>query len=213
MFYQAASNHGLEFKSVVYGDSDLDLAFSSVPYSQVKKSVFVQNLNFSHSRFEPLPIGIENLSRFYNGRPELFGAKYLNKEKYRKVLVGPFGNTHSDRIVLTSLESSRDVFVSRLKMTPDNYADFASNFLFIACPRGNGLDTHRFWECLYRGSIPIVLDSFWAQSLINIGLPILTVRNWSKDEILKSVEMCNYSDFNPSSLEPLWIDYWKEKLK
>lgn len=29
--------------------------------------------------------------------------------------------------------------------------------LFVACPRGNGIDTHRFWESVYLGAIPIIL--------------------------------------------------------
>ena len=27
---------------------------------------------------------------------------------------------------------------------------------FVLCPEGNGIDTHRVWEALYSGSIPIV---------------------------------------------------------
>ena len=30
------------------------------------------------------------------------------------------------------------------------------NHAFVLCPRGNGVDTHRMWETLYMGSIPIV---------------------------------------------------------
>ena len=30
------------------------------------------------------------------------------------------------------------------------------NHEFVLCPRGNGVDTHRLWETLYMGSIPIV---------------------------------------------------------
>ena len=31
------------------------------------------------------------------------------------------------------------------------------NHLFVLCPRGNGVDTHRVWETLYMGSIPILM--------------------------------------------------------
>lgn len=31
---------------------------------------------------------------------------------------------------------------------------------YVASPRGNGLDCHRFWESLYLGAIPIVEHSF-----------------------------------------------------
>ena len=47
---------------------------------------------------------------------------------------------------------------------------------FVLAPWGNGIDTHRFWEILYSGSIPvtkkhIIYDSF--QNIPRIQLVIL----------------------------------------
>jgi hypothetical protein len=36
------------------------------------------------------------------------------------------------------------------------YLDEIRNHKFTFCPRGNGIDTHRLWETLYVGGIPIV---------------------------------------------------------
>ena len=30
-----------------------------------------------------------------------------------------------------------------------NYLKILSSYKFAICPEGNGIDTHRFWECLY----------------------------------------------------------------
>jgi hypothetical protein len=50
---------------------------------------------------------------------------------------------------------------------------------FVLCPRGNGVDTHRIWETLYMGGIPIVRrDESWPSLLIN--LPVVFVDNWSE---------------------------------
>jgi hypothetical protein len=49
---------------------------------------------------------------------------------------------------------------------------------FVACPRGNGFDTHRVWESLYMGAIPVVLDTPQARELY-FGLPIIFVQRWS----------------------------------
>jgi hypothetical protein len=50
----------------------------------------------------------------------------------------------------------------------------------VPCPRGNGLDTHRFWESLYLGALPVLLKrdllpglEYW---------PHITVQDW--EEIL-----------------------------
>ena len=34
-----------------------------------------------------------------------------------------------------------------------------SSYKFAICPEGNGLDTHRFWECLYVKTMPICLKN------------------------------------------------------
>ena len=57
--------------------------------------------------------------------------------------------------------------------------------LFVPCPRGNGLDTHRIWEALYLGAIPVVLNSDRFAALE--GWPILFIEEW-KEIIEKSRE-------------------------
>jgi len=64
---------------------------------------------------------------------------------------------------------------------------------FILCPPGNGKDTHRVWESLYLGAIPIVEDSvmnrFFAQYF-----PMLLVDRWydiNEDFLLKKYEEIN----------------------
>jgi len=64
---------------------------------------------------------------------------------------------------------------------------------FILCPPGNGKDTHRTWESLYLGAIPIVEDSvmnrFFAQYF-----PILIVDRWydiNEEFLLKKYEEIN----------------------
>ena len=61
--------------------------------------------------------------------------------------------------------------------------------MFCACPKGNGVDTYRFWEALYLGTIPIVdYGKFYDQ----FGdLPKLDVKSisdlnfYNKDSLIK----------------------------
>jgi len=48
---------------------------------------------------------------------------------------------------------------------------------FVLCPRGNGVDTHRLYETLYLGAIPIVKANHLNQSLAR-EFPIWIVRDW-----------------------------------
>ena len=36
------------------------------------------------------------------------------------------------------------------------YKHDLERFVFVLCPWGNGFDTHRIWETLYSGSIPVI---------------------------------------------------------
>jgi hypothetical protein len=59
---------------------------------------------------------------------------------------------------------------------------------FMFCPRGNGPDTHRFWESIYLGSIPIVLD-YPEMSTFFSKLPCVKVKSWfSVTEELLEIE-------------------------
>jgi hypothetical protein len=49
---------------------------------------------------------------------------------------------------------------------------------FVVAPQGNGIDTHRVWEALYMGAIPIVID-FPPMRTAYARLPILLVNSWS----------------------------------
>jgi hypothetical protein len=49
---------------------------------------------------------------------------------------------------------------------------------FAVCPRGNGVDTHRLWEALYAGTIPIVRMEPAYRNFTD--LPILFVNQWSE---------------------------------
>lgn len=49
---------------------------------------------------------------------------------------------------------------------------------FVLCPRGNGIDTHRIWESLYIGTIPIVHELDVPISGLDQELPILVVQSW-----------------------------------
>jgi hypothetical protein len=80
------------------------------------------------------------------------------------------------------------------------------NHTFVLCPRGNGVDTHRLWETLYMGSIPIVKRDIALSDFED--LPICFINSWEditveflqkeKDRILSNI-------WNTDKLK---ISYW-----
>lgn len=58
------------------------------------------------------------------------------------------------------------------------YVESLRAHAFCLAPRGNGIDTHRIWESLYAGSIPIVQKSLAMREFAD--LPILFVDRWEQ---------------------------------
>ena len=59
------------------------------------------------------------------------------------------------------------------------YLKAVNNHDFILCPRGNGRDTHRLWESLYLGSIPIVKSGDLPKKLLE-KFPVWIVSSWAE---------------------------------
>lgn len=57
------------------------------------------------------------------------------------------------------------------------YSTIADHRL-VLCPVGHGLDTHRAWETLYVGRIPVVISS--AMDAAFEGLPVMILSDWNE---------------------------------
>jgi len=80
------------------------------------------------------------------------------------------------------------------------------NHKFVLSPRGVGVDTHRMWETLYMGSIPIVkkhiaLDEF-------SDLPICWINDWN--EVTEEFLEAEYKRITETSwnMDKLKMSYW-----
>lgn len=59
----------------------------------------------------------------------------------------------------------------------EEYLNTMRQYKFVLSPVGNGVDTHRTWEALLAGSIPIVESS--VRDRMYEDLPVLIVKSWS----------------------------------
>ena len=203
-------------KIIISGNSDEE--FHDIPENLPKsvKAIFLQNSFISDNKtIFTLPIGIENFRWGVNGNPRLVLAKNKTIRKSNRILFGPFGNTHPDREKVKgefSYSCDNWEYITD-RISPKKYSETVSKFKFVASVRGNGVDTHRLWETLYRGSYPIVKEDNWSKSLRPLKLPIVYCSDWKINEINQILSENNYSDFKPKNLEPLWANYWLNIFK
>lgn len=199
---------------LILGNSDRDLYDLNFKFPKSIKHVFAQNMHFPNSSFATaIPIGIENLRYNMNGHTKLLTPSVQDLDS--KILIGPFGMTHAERIELQVLRNTGNQRVSYIetRLSPSDYSKIAQSHSFIAAPRGNGVDTHRLWETLYRGSIPLVRDSAWLKNFDFIQKFLIKVNSWELEEILTSVENHKVKFFIPSEIPELWLPYWLDLIK
>ena len=201
-------------KVLICGNSDFDFTQEPKNLPQSIQLCLFQNLDFRHDKYRVLPIGIENLSLAVNGFPSFFSNSGDNIKKIEKLLIGPFSPTHSARNGSMSLHDSlqsSDYFQDRLP--PKIYQDLISRYRFVLCPRGNGIDTHRFWETLYHGGIPVVMESDWSRNIKDLGIPILEINAVASFESQFQKAVTDGIHVDPNNIKELWWPYWKEKIQ
>ena len=202
-------------KVLIFGNSDRDFMDFDFKLPKSVKRIFLQNSLLSDAIFKPLPIGIENIRLAKNGLPYLFHPKYARQNKKNEILIGPLGRTHSERnfidVIDPELLGHWQILNSRI--SPKKYADISSKFRYIAAPRGNGLDTHRFWEAIYRGSIPIVKSNQWSDLMAKLGLPLATVADWEMNQLIQIRQRELAQDFLPGDIPALWWPYWENEIR
>ena len=125
------------------------------------------NIVWEHPKAFKIPIGFEETERRRGGPAsgeggdqlllqELYESKKKFQEKENKLLITYIGNTHSTRSNVKNSFINRRFVHFADKMNFENYMRTIDKYRFVLCPRGCGTDTHRFWEVLLMGSIPVV---------------------------------------------------------
>jgi hypothetical protein len=108
-----------------------------------------------------LPIGMANSMWKHGNLLELYSTMSqiykINKVDSIYVNINPNTYPYRKNILDKIIEKGS------LKLnTPKPYKEYLmelSKYRFCLCIRGNGIDTHRFWESLYLGVIPVIINN------------------------------------------------------
>jgi hypothetical protein len=171
---------------------------------------FGQNVEINHPKLESIPIGLAN------GEIERNEKLYLDiieKETVKSQMLY-CNNTiwsHVGERAKCQQSIERYGLKNSERVSIDVYLENIKSSYFVLAPDGNGVDTHKLWECLYLKAIPIVTKSINANFYAD--LPILFIDDWD--------------DFNPNALsvelyntiikkhdpEKLDFEYYKQKIQ
>ena len=204
----------LSAKVIISGNSDHEFHNYDLEIPAKTRLLLLQNSYLlEDSRIKTIPIGIENFRFGVNGHPNVI--RQLSSIPDKKVLIGPYSNTHPVRSeVISRFENFVGPWtILTTRKTPEELNYIANTHEFTAAVRGNGVDTHRLWETLYRGRMPICQSDDWLRSLGALNLPMLEVTDWDPREVNELLLNYSFESFDPLSLEALWMPYWERMIR
>ena len=198
-------------------DQNFDRRLSSLAAAPYISRIFAQNLLDEVPGVVALPIGLENAWRAKHGRTRRFTVlrKRPARMRLHRIMWTFTVSTNSvQREEAAHALASLGVADYIGEVSPKTHAANLRNYSFVASPPGNGEDTHRTWEAMYLGCVPIVLRSYMTESFEALNLPIWIVDSYQDLIGLTESDLAQkYSELgNRFQSSPLWLDYWRDEI-
>jgi hypothetical protein len=202
-FYNKINNQKIDItnKIIISHNSDHEINIQYNSYLNNVKKQYSQNCLITHKNLEAIPIGIENRQWFDH---EIL-HKIINRDdiKKEKNIYFMF-SLHTNFSRQECYDKLKNKLQWNVKLSKEDYFIELKKHKYAICPRGNGLDTHRIWECLYLDVIPIMLK----KDYVGIdNLPIVYLNDW--DEL--DVNNIN-NTFKNIKYSKITFDYYKNKI-
>lgn len=182
------------------------------------KTWFALNVDFDDPNLIPLPLGVANE---YSYKKNIVMSSNNNKLKistYQKDKLTVYLNFNVTTNYLERqwikdfFDNKKWVEIEDNPIEIEEYRKKVIDSTFVMCPPGNGTETHRMWEALFLGSIPIVKNHITYKNIQD--LPVFFVDDFkevSEDSLNKFLKsLTKKPDLN---LDKLSILYWHQEIQ
>jgi len=195
---------------------------------------YAKNISIVHPKLFPVPLGpkFQWYSTEFFGEPKqpilsILNEHCLTPEKnfldqnmksellFFNYSVGttekPFYVEHTDIRKIAKEQLEENGFVMSENVPFIEYLQELSKYKFCISPPGRGIDTHRHWESLMVGTIPIILHT--PLDPLFEKLPVLFVNDYS--EVTKEYLEGKYAEIQNGNYDfsVLYTDYWYKQVK
>ena len=219
---------------LVSGDSDISMPFEGYnEYLESEKLIvwFSQNLTANHPKLKHLPIGLDYHTISKVGEMHPWGSGMLPVEQDNLLeniskktaplelrLFGCYINFHFPYWGINQRGDRQECLArapKELCYFEPEYSNRVSTwekmsiFKFVICPYGGGLDTHRLWEALVLGCIPIIKSS--GLDPLFEDLNVCIVKSW--DELTQDFLIEYLKNMKPRNQKKLTLEFWMEQIK
>jgi hypothetical protein len=193
----------------ITGNSDYHITeLNSEHYTGSFDNWYGINMGQTGPKFHTIPIGVETnqMDVIYqvSQEPRILSTElaYMNFNVYTYV---------SERAIVDLMFKDKSWVKNDInkRLEISEFYRNIRNHKFTFCPRGNGVDTHRLWETLYLGSIPVVNDHPDMEPFFS-RLPVVKIKNWLNltDNYLE-MEYERIMEYDGWEFDMLKMNYWK----
>ena len=162
--------------------------------------IHTQNMNITHEKVFPLPIGLAN-TQWKHGNTTIHQEIYkMHIEKSKEIYFNFSIKTNKEKRQKCYNDILKKGIIWNNNMPYKKYLIELKKHKYAICPEGNGIDTHRFWECLYMNTIPICLKNSITKYYKKY-FPIILLNDWQELDISK----LSYSAIDHEYLDMKWI--------
>ena len=185
---------------------------------KVKKFIFKQkpicisewysvNVDFKDENLIPIPLGIAS----YRNTKSVIFEDFLDIGEIDKINNSFYTNFNENTNYFHRVKAKKSIFKYLGQNIIDNidYSSYLKNLkssTFALAPWGNGYDTHRFWESLYSGTVPITISNTHYKSFND--MPVILINEYDD---LKNIDK-DFKFFD-KKIEKLNIEWWLSKIK
>ena len=182
------------------------------------KTWFALNVDFDDPNLIPLPLGVANE---YSYKKNIVMSSNNNKLKistYQKDKLTVYLNFNVTTNYLERqwikdfFDNKKWVEIEDNPIEIEEYRKKVIDSTFVMCPPGNGTETHRMWEALFLGSIPIVKNHITYKNIQD--LPVFFVDDFkevSEDSLNKFLKSLTKKPY--LNLDKLSILYWHQEIQ
>jgi len=194
---------------VIFGTSDYDFTINTFDkLLQLKnlKYVYCQNyVDVYHEKIRLIPIGLSD----FRERDNYYNNNIITNtnKKLDKIYISYHNNTHRTRRVLMGEIKKKKLnnIVFGGKLDHKDFPVELSKYKYALCLRGNGYDTHRFWESIWVNTIPIILRSDYYIDKLYEEAGCIIINNADELENIQNIDVkLNYKIMTQS--------YWENKI-
>ena len=201
-----------EFKNLKLITSQTDVPITKKLFDKKPKCIsqwFSINVSHLDSNLISIPLGIVGNSNKKNLTSSNLNSINFDNNREDKIYINFNLNTnyfHRIKAVKTALQIN-GVVLEKPNMELDEYVNKLKNYKYSITPWGNGVDTHRMWECVYSGCIPITQNHTAFQNFQD--LPIIFVDSY-KNISKNLIDNYNFENIN---YEKLTFSWWFDLIQ